>query len=107
MQPLCRVGDIAFCPSCVHGKPCCASGHPVSGPATVGSPNVFVNGVPALRLGDPGVHVGCCGSNTWVVAGGSAVVLINGIPAARLGDPTTHCGGAGVMTSAAPTVLIK
>ena len=84
MQALCRLGDIAFCPSDVHGKPCCAGGHSVSGPATTASPNVFINGVPALRVGDAGVHSGCCGPGTWVVSGGSAVVLITCIPAARL-----------------------
>lgn len=105
MQPLARLGDTASCPNDSHSKKCCS--HGVSGPAVSASDNVFVHGIPALRIGDKGVHSGCCGANTWVVAGGSSVVKINGIPAARLGDPTTHCGGSGQIVTASSNVLIK
>lgn len=88
-----RVGDNAQVPADSHGSPCCA--HTCVGPAINGSPDVLVNGQPALRVGDPGVHAGCCGPNTWVAAKGSGTVYINNLPAHRLGDLTTHCGGPG------------
>jgi uncharacterized Zn-binding protein involved in type VI secretion len=71
-----------------------------------GSPNVFINGQPVLRIGDPGVHSACCGPNTWKCAEGSATVLVNGIPVVRLGDGTTHCGGSGKMIEGSPNVII-
>jgi YD repeat-containing protein len=104
MPPASRVKDKALCPADSHGKPCCS--HSVTGPAVSGSPNVFINGQPALRIGDPGVHSSCCGPNTWKCAEGSATVFINGLPAVRLGDGTTHCGGSGKMIEGSPNVLI-
>lgn len=93
MPAAARVGDNANCPADIHGNPCCP--HNVTGPATAGSPDVFVNGRSALRLGDPGIHALCCGPNTWSCAAGSSTVFINGRPAVRLGDMTQHCGGIG------------
>ena len=83
-KPVCRLGDQANCPADVHGKNCCP--HNVTGPAVTASPNVFINGKPALRVGDTGVHSACCGPNTWVCVEGSARVRVNGIPLVRLGD---------------------
>ena len=57
----------------------------------------MVNGKPALRVGDPGVHAGCCGPNTWTAKAGSGTVLINSKKAHRLGDADSHCGGTGKM----------
>ncbi|MDR3073123.1 MAG: PAAR domain-containing protein [Deltaproteobacteria bacterium] len=102
MPPVSRVGDKAECPRDEHGAACCA--HAVSGPAVSGSPNVYVNNRPVLRVGDHGTHAACCGSNTWVNAQGSRYVRANGIPVARLGDATTHCGGAGRMVEGSPDV---
>jgi uncharacterized Zn-binding protein involved in type VI secretion len=51
-----------------------------------GSPNVFINGRPAVTLGD---RTGCGG----VAVGGSSNVFINGKPVARAGDLTTGCSG--------------
>jgi uncharacterized Zn-binding protein involved in type VI secretion len=99
-----RVGDIAACPADSHGCKACA--HSVSGPATAGSPNVIVNGMPALRKGDPGVHSACCGPNTWLANGGAAAVLINGQPAYRTGDPSKHCGGGGTLITGSPNVIV-
>lgn len=104
MPPACKVGDKALCPACVHGKPCCP--HVVVGPATGGSPDVFINGKPALRIGDPGIHALCCGSNSWKAAAGSPTVVINNIPVTRLGDRTTHCGGIGAMIEGSHNVII-
>ncbi|RMG16378.1 MAG: hypothetical protein D6731_06275 [Planctomycetota bacterium] len=99
-----RVTDRAFCPACAHGCPACP--HPVTGPATAGSPNVFVNGLPAMRLGDSGIHMACCNGNTWIVAKGSSSVFINKKPAARLGDMTSHCGGVGNIIQGSPNVFV-
>ena len=104
MPPQGRVGDKSFCPADAHG--CLACPHPVIGPATAGSPNVIVNGLPALRVGDPGVHAACCGPNTWQAAKGSGTVLINNIPAHRLGDMDQHCGGVGNLVEGSPNVLV-
>ncbi|MDJ0656358.1 MAG: PAAR domain-containing protein [Xanthomonadales bacterium] len=78
-----------------HG--CLACPHPVIGPAIKGSPTVLVNGLPAVRIGDQGVHAACCGPNMWVAAMGSMTVMINNMPAHRLGDMDSHCGGVGFM----------
>jgi uncharacterized Zn-binding protein involved in type VI secretion len=70
-----------------------------------GSPNVNVNGRPALRVGDPGVHAACCGPNTWTATIGSGTVFINKKPAHRLNDMDTHCGGIGKMVEGSPDVI--
>ena len=98
-----RVNDNANCPADSHGAPCCS--HSVTGPGTSGSPDILVNGLQALRIGDPGVHSGCCGPNTWVVAAGSGTVLFNNIPASRVGDTTTHCGGTGSLIQGSDNVI--
>ena len=103
MPPQSKVGDKAMNPADSHGNICCP--HSVQGPGVSGSPNVLVNNMPALRIGDSGVHAGCCGPNTWVVAGGSGTVFFNNIAAARLGDQTTHCGGAGNLIEGSSDVL--
>jgi uncharacterized Zn-binding protein involved in type VI secretion len=87
------VGDHAVCPADSHGCPACP--HPTNGPITSGSPNVFVNGRPAARVGDVGVHAACCGPNSFRISSGTSNVLINGRRAAKIGDATTHCGGTG------------
>lgn len=63
------------------------------GPIIQGSPNVFTNNDPTVRIGDavqghgPGVHAGP------VMAEGSGNVFTNGIPTTRAGDLAT-CGDA-------------
>jgi uncharacterized Zn-binding protein involved in type VI secretion len=98
-----RLGDDAFCPACAHGCPVCP--HPVKGPAIMGSPNVFVNKMMAMRVGDPGLHMVCCDGNNWKVASGSGTVFINNKPAARIGDSTSHCGGSGKVIKGSPNVF--
>ena len=104
MPAAARLTDDANCPSDSHGNICCP--HNVTGPAIDGSPDVNINGLKALRLGDPGIHGACCGSNTWVCSQGSLTVFINGKPAVRLGDKTTHCGGTGKIITASDNVNI-
>ncbi len=98
-----RLGDKAQCPSDGHG--CVACTHPVVGPAVGGSPDVLVNGKPALRVGDPGVHSACCGPNKWNAKMGSGTVLINGKKAHRLQDMTQHCGGVGKLIEGSGDVI--
>lgn len=101
----CRLGDQANCPADSHGNNCCP--HDVTGPAVTASPDVFINGKPALRVGDTGIHSACCGSNTWVCIEGSARVRVNGIPLVRLGDATRHCGGQGKMIEGSSDVVVE
>ncbi|MDP2728859.1 MAG: PAAR domain-containing protein [Dehalococcoidales bacterium] len=89
------VGTIAHCPADAHGCPACP--HPTKGPVITGSPNVLINGKPAARVGDTGVHAACCGPNTFKVTSGDSSVLINGRPAAKIGSTTQHCGGNGTI----------
>ena len=87
----------------VHG--CIACPHPVVGPAVMGSPNVLVNNLPALRVGDKGIHIACCGKNDWEAAIGSFTVLINNKQAHRMGDMDLHCGGIGFMINGSVNVI--
>lgn len=95
-----HVGDIADCPSDSHGCPSCP--HHVKGPILTGSPNVFVDGKPAARVGDTGTHKDylCCGPNKFEIVEGDNDVLIDGKAAARIGDKTKHCGGIGAIAEA-------
>ena len=104
MPPASRVGDRAFNPADSHGCPVCP--HPVVGPGVKGSNTVLVNGKPALRVGDPGMHMACCGPNSWKVANGSSTVVFNNIKVARLGDKTSHCGGSGNLIQGSPNVIV-
>ncbi len=97
-----RLGDKSQVPADGHGCPACA--HSCIGPATIGSKTVKINGKPALRVGDSGIHSSCCGPNTWKAIKGSATVIINGKGAHRLNDADQHCGGVGKMVQASPNV---
>jgi len=100
-----RLGDKSMIPACAHGSPCCP--HPANGPAIGGSGDVNIEGRPAIRQDDPGMHMVCCGPNTWVAKTGSGTVKINGKGAHRMGDQDTHCGsGMGQMIEGSATVLI-
>lgn len=99
-----RLGDKSHAPVDAHG--CLACPHSVIGPAVQGSPNVLVNYRPALRVGDMGVHVACCGPNIWRAVQGSTTVLINNMQAHRLNDMDQHCGGVGRMVEASTDVIV-
>ena len=86
-----------------HGCPGCP--HPAKGPGVVGSPNVMVNSLPALRKGDTGIHEGCCGSNEWEATEGSSSVFINGQPAHRVDDAQLFCGGEGWLITGSSNVF--
>ncbi len=92
MPPAARITDMHTCPE--------ATPEPhVGGPIISGSPNVFINGLPAARVGDP---LTCVGPPD-VIANGSTGVFINGLPAARIGDLTAH---GGVIIGGSPNVII-
>lgn len=99
-----RLGDKANISADAHGCPGCP--HPGTGPAIQGSANVFVNGRPALRVDDVGIHAVCCGSNMWQAQSGSSTVFINGKAAFRQNDPTRHCGGQGKLIEGSSDVLV-
>ena len=99
-----RLGDKARAPIDAHGCPACP--HPSIGPAICGSADVTVNGRPALRVGDPGIHAACCGRNTWTAQAGSATVFVNNKPAHRKDDMTTHCGGSGQLAEGSSNVIV-
>ena len=88
MPPAARAGDPHVCPA--HG------GGTIVGP---GSPNVFIGGMPAARLGD---MCACAGPPMPIVTG-EPTVLINGMPAARMTDMTGH---GGTISVGFPTVMI-
>jgi uncharacterized Zn-binding protein involved in type VI secretion len=104
MPGVCRLGDKAKAQIDVHGCPACP--HPnVIGPSISASSNVFVNGAPALRVDDIGMHTACCGTNMWQITSASGKVFVNGSQVVRQGDPTLHCGGIGKMVDASATVV--
>jgi Uncharacterized conserved protein len=86
MTSAARKGDQHACPQ---------TGHSVNA-ITTGSSNVFINGVPAARLGDST----SCGAT---IMSGSSTVFINGVPAAIMGSATSH---GGVIISGSGNVLI-
>lgn len=96
------VGSIAYCPADSH--PDALGTVPVSGPILTGSETVLVNGRPAARKGDTGIHATCSGDNTFEIVEGDANVLIDGRPAARFGDRTRHCGGEGQIVKNRPAL---
>jgi uncharacterized Zn-binding protein involved in type VI secretion len=88
-----RISDLHNCPQATGMVP-----H-VGGPIANGSPDVFIGGLQAARVGDQAVCVG----PPDTIAQGSPTVFINGKPAARLGDKTAH---GGVIIGGCGTVII-
>lgn len=93
MRPVARLGD--------PGVPHCSS-------YTIaqGSPTVFVNLIPAARLGDFStphlVPSRRCFPHVAPIATGSATVFVNLLPIARLGDSLAGCT---FIASGSPTVF--
>lgn len=83
------------------------TGHDACPPTSLssGSPNVFINGIPAGRVGDSYISHGCPDHppHSGVIASGSSTVFINGIPAGRIGDPVS-CGGS--VAEGSPNVFV-
>ena len=100
-----RLGDKGKVDADAHGCPACP--HPALGPAIVGSPTVFCNDLPALRVDDVGIHAACCGPNVWVATQGAQTVFIDNKPAHRMNDAQRHCGGAGRLIEGSTNVIIE
>jgi hypothetical protein len=66
----------------------------------------MVNGRPALRVGDTGIHAACCGPNMWTAQSGAPSVFINGKAAFRMNDPSLHCGGTGQLCEGSANVIV-
>jgi len=103
VPPQGRVSDNGKVDSDAHGCPACP--HVAVGPCIVGSPNVFVNSLPAARDGDTGIHAACCGPNMWTATAGSGTVFINDKAAHRKDDAQSHCGGSGKLIAGSPDVI--
>ena len=104
MPPQGRLGDLSSVQADAHGCPACP--HPAVGPAILGSMDVNVNKLPAIRVDDTGIHMACCNTNTWTAKIGSGTVFINGKAAHRMGDQDQHCGGMGQMIEASTNVIV-
>lgn len=63
-------------------------------PLVESSPNVFINGKGAGRVGDRYASHGCVAhpAHQDCISSGSSTVFINGIPAARIGDAVSIAG---------------
>ena len=94
------IGDKSFNPADGHGAP--GDPLPATGPIITGSPNVSINGKPAARKGDMGIHAACSGPNLFWLDRGDNTVTIDGFPAAKKGDQTRHCGGVGRIITGSP-----
>ena len=88
MPPVTRKGDICTGHSCFPPRK-----------STSGSPNVFVNEIPAHRESDSWAAHTCThsdvphGTHTSVLASGSSTVYANGRQLGRIGDPVA-CGSS-------------
>ena len=102
-KPASRLSDDACITNDTHGCPHCA--HYCVGPIIDASNDVFINGLGAARVDDPGIHGVCCGPNTYKCAEGSPNVFVNGKAMVRKGDKTEHCGGDGEMIMGSPNVF--
>lgn len=73
-------------------------------PAVGGSPNVFVNGLPVVREGDPWqTHCNPAPAcHSGVSSSGSSSVFVNGLPLCRVGDAIS-CGDT--MANGSPNVF--
>lgn len=72
------------------------TGHDACAPVTLvtASPNVFINGKAAGRVGDSYSSHGCVAhpNHSGTISAGSGTVFINGRAAGRVGDAVS-CGG--------------
>jgi uncharacterized Zn-binding protein involved in type VI secretion len=81
------------------------SGHPAGPtyftprPAIGGSPDVFIEGIPAVRMGDQWApHTNLINVHPGAGIGGSSTVFVNGAPLMRTMDPI-DCGSVCMMGS--------
>ena len=89
---------------CDLGLDCCAHGR--AGVNITDSPNVFINGLAAHRLGDMGDCL-CPHGGSYQSVTASQTVFVNGMGLTRIGDSTSCvvCGQAGVHVSGSENVF--
>lgn len=99
-----RIGD-GTTGICDVGLDCCPHGR--AGTNSTGSPNVYINFIPAHRRGDTG-PCNCPHGGTFASVGCSSTVFINGRGATRIDDLTTcqNCGMPGNHVAGSPNVFI-
>lgn len=85
------------------GGPGCPS--PLTTATNQCSPNVFVNGIGLVRLGDAvqSHTAGGCGTDSSPLTSSSSTVFVNGAGAGRIGDEYTSDN---TITSGSPNVFI-
>lgn len=84
-----RLNDPVDCSTDLHGI---LQALHVTGTFINGSPNTLVNGLPLIRLTDPGISVACPGPNAFVASSGCIKTFCNGLPVVIDGKTTMHCG---------------
>lgn len=84
---------------CCHHNPDCIS---IDAYVIAGSPDIFINGLPAARLGDP--VRGTCGHIGAIVSGSNSV-FSNGLPAASIGDIAQNCINVAVIGGSSDTLI--
>ena len=105
MPEAARLSDIGKGDPHAHGCPACP--HAVQGPIVQGSTTVFINGLPAARVGDMGVSAACCGPNMFELSAGSSTVFIDGKAAVRKDDAIKQCQSfTGKVINGSPDVKI-
>lgn len=79
----------------------------VNGIIKTGSPNVFINGKPAARVGDSVTETSVCTNGTGRITNGSRTVFVNGKPKARLSDNVNeHTDVDGKVTTSSNNVFV-
>jgi hypothetical protein len=89
-----------------HGRKCCL--HGIVGMVPLGSGDVSINGMDAVRQYDVGIHTvaTCCGPHVLVCVGASSTVFINGRGAVRVDDMVAYCCGVGTWATGSGDVNI-
>jgi uncharacterized Zn-binding protein involved in type VI secretion len=81
----------------------------IDGEISGGSTNVYINGLPACRVGDPTKELDTCDEGVWKtgsIAGGSSKVKINDKGASRKGDSVNTHTGSGSISAGSSNVFI-
>lgn len=73
------------------GDMCTGHGCFAPRPSLTGSDNVFINTIPAHRVGDVWKEHSCVSTHDSTLAQGSATVFVNGVSLGRVGD-LVACG---------------
>lgn len=82
-----------------HGNPITID---VTAVSISGSSDIFINGLPAARLGD--LMQGSCGHFGTIISG-AVDTFQNGLPAARLGDITQGCVLVSIISGSTDTMI--